>query len=66
MKPLSGIGLELKLTRTEYWSVEELSNCTLSFISSCSENITNSSTLFFSTFNDRVAPDAVAFITGPG
>lgn len=66
--PYQGITMSMSKSggQNSYWSIQETNNCTQNFISKCGDKILYDSTLFFVTFNQRVAPETVSLITGPG
>lgn len=67
--PYNGITLKISKSGAEndYWSIQQTSNCTQQVPPVCSKTKTEKySNLFFVTFNERVAPESVSLITGPG
>ena len=64
--PYEGLTLQLKgKEETAYWTAKERSNYTQEFVSQ-TQKFEDFPDIFLVTFSDRVAPSAVAFITGSG
>ncbi|XP_067928761.1 piezo-type mechanosensitive ion channel component 1-like [Watersipora subatra] len=64
--PYHGLALNLKKDEFAYWEVEERGNYTQQFIPQKDGDIHDYPHLFYVTFSERIAPDAVSLITGSG